>query len=114
MKKKRSYHAISVVDAEEVLDYRIESHAITSITVRTSSCSGCSSGLVEEGLQVHLVGKNGPECSTGQLDNSDLFDYDSIAKFSSTILGGTDDHGLGGCNNVKVVTEVFVTTNNCL
>ena len=104
MTKKRSYHAVSVVDAKEVLDFCIDSHAITTITVRTSSCSGCSSGLVEEGLQVHLIGKNGQECSTGQLDNSDLYDYDSmnVAQFNSTILGGTDDHGLEGCNNVKV------------
>ena len=48
MKKKREHHAVSVVDAEEVLDYCIDANTITSITVRTSSCSGCSSGLVEE------------------------------------------------------------------
>ena len=102
MKKKRCVHAISVVDAEELLDFCIDSHGITTITVRTSSCSGCSSGMVEEGLQVHLIGNNGQECSTGLLDNSDLYDYDLIATFSSTILGGTDDHGLGGCNNVKI------------
>jgi len=76
-------------------------NAITTITARTSSCSGCSSGMAEEGLQVHLIGKYGPECTTGQLDNSDLHDYGSmnVAMFNSTILGGTDDHGLGGCNN---------------
>ena len=101
MKKKRYYHAVSLVDAEEVLDFCIGSHAITSITARTSFCSGCS-GMVEEGLQVHLIGNNGQECSTGLLDNSDLYDYDLIATFSSTILGGTDDHSLGGCNNVKI------------
>ena len=94
MKKKRYYHAISVVDAEGVLDFCIDRHAITTITVRTSSCSDCSSGMVEEGLQVHLIDNNGQECSTGHLDNSDLYDYDSIATFSSSILGG--------CNNVIV------------
>ena len=102
MKKKRYYHAISVVDAEGVLDFCIDRHAITTITVRTSSCSGCSSGMVEEGLQVHLIGKNGQECSTGHLDNSELYDYDSIAKFTSTILRRTDNQGLGECDNVKV------------
>jgi len=76
-------------------------NAITTITARTSSCSECSSGMAEEGLQVHLICKYGPECTTGQLDNSDLHDYGSmnVAMFNSTILGGTDDHGLGGCNN---------------
>ena len=83
MKNKKRDHAVSVVDAEEVLDFCIDSNGITSITVRTSSCSGCSSGMVEEGLQVHLIGENGQECSTGQLDT-----------FSSSILGG--------CNNVIV------------
>ena len=60
------------------------------------------SSLVEEGLQVHLIGKNGQECSTGHLDNSELYDYDSIAKFTSTILRRTDNQGLGECDNVKV------------
>ena len=61
--------------------------------------------MAEEGLQVHLIGKYGPECTTGQLDNSDLHDYGSmnVAMFNSTILGGTDDHGLGGCNNVRIL-----------
>ena len=69
--------------------------------------------MAEEGLQVHLIGKYGPECTTGQLDNSDLHDYGSmnVAMFNSTILGGTDDHGLGGCNNVRILYDLNIFTN---
>ena len=77
--------------------------SITTITVSTSSCAGCSSGKVEEGLQLSLVGKFSSSCSTAGLDNSDQHDYGSnyVAQFNSTFLGGTDDHGLGECNNVS-------------
>ena len=47
MNKKRYAHAISVVDAEEVLEFCIDANTITSITARTISCSGCSSRMVE-------------------------------------------------------------------
>lgn len=75
--------------------------AITTITVSTSSCAGCTSGSVEEGLQLSLVGKFSRSCSTAGLDNSDQHDYGSnyVAQFNSTFLGGTDDHGLAECNN---------------
>ena len=77
--------------------------ALESVTVRTSSCSGCSSGNVEEGLKLHLLGRYGPECTTDNLDNSDRHDYGSnaVAMFNATLMGGNDDHGLGGCNNVS-------------
>ena len=77
--------------------------SITTITVSTSSCAGCSSGPVEQGLQLDLVGRFGAECSTNGLDNSDVQDYgsNSVAQFNSTFLGGNDDHGLGHCNNVS-------------
>jgi len=75
--------------------------ALESVTVRTSSCSGCSTGNVEEGLKLHLLGRYGPECTTDNLDNSDRHDYGSshVAMFNATLMGGTDDHGLGECNN---------------
>merc|ERR1712241_787071 len=76
--------------------------AITTISVSTSSCASCSSGSVEEGLQLDLVGKfDTITCSTNGLDNSDQHDYGSnyVAQFNSTFLGGNDDHGLGHCNN---------------
>ena len=77
--------------------------SVTTITVKTSSCSGCSSGQVEEGLQLHLLGRYGVDCSTNGLDNVDRHDYgaNNVAQFNATLLGGTDDHGLGGCNNVS-------------
>ena len=78
--------------------------AITTISVSTSSCASCSSGSVEEGLQLDLVGKfDTIKCSTNGLDNSDQHDYGSnyVAQFNSTFLGGNDDHGLGHCNNVS-------------
>ena len=77
--------------------------AMESITVKTSSCSGCSTGNVEAGLQLHLLGRYGPECSTDNLDNADRHDYGSnnVAQFNATLMGGSDDHGLGGCNNVS-------------
>ena len=37
---------------------------VTTITVKTSSCSGCSSGNVEEGLMLNLKGRGSPECTT--------------------------------------------------
>ena len=77
--------------------------SITTITVSTSSCASCSSGNVEEGLQLDLVGRFNAQCSTNKLDNSDQHDYGSnyVAQFNSTFLGGNDDHGLGHCNNVS-------------
>eukprot|EP00090_Calanus_glacialis_P026959 TRINITY_DN4239_c0_g1_i1.p1 TRINITY_DN4239_c0_g1~~TRINITY_DN4239_c0_g1_i1.p1 ORF type:complete len:707 (-),score=115.83 TRINITY_DN4239_c0_g1_i1:41-1879(-) len=74
---------------------------LTRIAVNTKTCSGCSNSNVEEGLQLHLVGRYGAECSTNSLDNSGQVDYTSNheAVFNGTILGGSDDHGLGGCNN---------------
>jgi len=74
---------------------------LTRIAVNTKSCSGCSNSNVEEGLQLHLVGRYGAECSTNSLDNTDQIDYTTNheAVFNGTILGGKDDHGLGGCNN---------------
>ena len=78
--------------------------SITTITVSTSSCASCQSGLVEQGLQLELVGKfSSVTCTTSGLDNSDQQDYGSnyVARFNSTFLGGTDDHGLGACNNVS-------------
>ena len=38
--------------------------AVATITVKTSSCSGCSSGNVEEGLMLHLKGRGSAECTT--------------------------------------------------
>jgi len=85
---------------------------LTKITVKTQSCDGCSSANVEKGLQLHLVGQYGPECSTGSLDNIDQMDYSSNheAVFNSTILGGNDDHGLGGCNNYDLNVGVTAAT----
>ena len=81
--------------------------SVTTITVKTSSCSGCSSGQVEEGLQLHLLGRYGVDCSTNGLDNVDRHDYgaNNVAQFNATLLGGTDDHGLGGCNNVSHASD---------
>jgi len=74
---------------------------LTKITAKTKSCSGCSNSNVEEGLQLHLVGRWGVECSTDSLDNTDQIDYASnhVATFNGTILGGKDNHGLGQCDN---------------
>ena len=78
--------------------------SLTRIVVNTKSCAGCPTSNVEQGLQLHLVGRFGAECSTASLDNSDEQDYkqNHEAVFNGTILGGSDDHGLGGCNNVKI------------
>ena len=75
--------------------------------MKTKSCAGCSSSNVEQGLQLNLDGRYGTQCSTNGLDNSDRVDYsaNNEAVFNSTILGGNDDHGLGGCNNVNRKTK---------
>ena len=82
--------------------------SITIITVSTSSCASCTSGNVEEGLQLDLVGRFGAECSTDVLDNTEQHDYGSnyVAQFNSTFLGGNDDHGLGQCNNVSLLSPL--------
>ena len=76
---------------------------VSMVTVKTSKCTGCSTGNVEQGLQLDLVGAYGTQCSTNTLDNNDAHDYgtNNVAMFNSTVLGGNDDHGLGGCNNVS-------------
>jgi len=85
---------------------------ITRITVDTKSCAGCSGSLVEKGLQLNLVGKFGTKCSTDSLDNSGQHDYISShqAVFNGTILGGSDDHGLGGCNNYDLNVGLTAAT----
>jgi len=85
---------------------------LTKITVKTKSCDGCASSNVEQGLQLHLDGRYGTECSTNSLDNSDRVDYsaNNVAVFNSTILGGNDDHGLGGCNNFDLNVGVTGAT----
>ena len=80
--------------------------SITTITLKTSSCSGCSSGNVEQGLMLHLEGRGSGQCDTDSLDNMDKHDYGagSTAQFDSTFLNdppSNDDHGLGQCNNVS-------------
>ena len=79
--------------------------SVATITVKTGSCTGCSPGNVEEGLQLHLKGRGSGECTTDSLDNVDRHDYGSgsSSQFNSTFLGGTDDHGLGQCNNVSKI-----------
>jgi len=85
---------------------------LTKITVKTQSCDGCASSNVEQGLQLHIDGRYGTECSTNSLDNSDRVDYaaNNVAVFNSTILGGNDDHGLGGCNNFDLNVGVTGAT----
>jgi len=80
--------------------------AITDITVKTSSCDGCSTSLIEDGLQLYLEGNYGAKCTTVGLDNQDLHDYSSnrIAIFHS----GSPDAGLGSCNNY----DINVSLNN--
>merc|ERR1712013_178628 len=65
-----------------------------------------------QGLQLHIDGRYGTECSTNSLDNSDRVDYaaNNEAVFNSTILGGNDDHGLGGCNNFDLNVGVTGAT----
>ena len=73
--------------------------AITDITVKTTSCTGCKTSLIEDGLQLHLEGEYAAECTTVGMDNQDLHDYssNSVAVFHS----GSPDAGLGSCNNVS-------------
>ena len=72
--------------------------AITMISVKTASCEGCSSGLVEAGLQLELAGQYGAHCTTASLDNADLRDYTS--NHEAVFHSGSPDAGLGSCNNV--------------
>lgn len=66
---------------------------VTTITVKTKSCSGCSSGNVEQGLKVQLTGLLGmAECETDNLDNPEHKDY---ANEATAIFD--DKAGLGGC-----------------
>merc|ERR1719317_1660756 len=69
--------------------------------------------LVEHSVPyLHLDGRYGTECSTNSLDNNDRVDYaaNNEAVFNSTILGGNDDHGLGGCNNFDLNVGVTGAT----
>jgi len=66
---------------------------VVNITVKTRSCSGCSSGNVEQGLKVQLTGLLGsPECETDNLDNPEHKDYSS-----GTTSIFDNESGLGGC-----------------
>ena len=69
------------------------------ITLHTDSCPDCDQGLVEQGLQLHLVGKYGAECSTSGLDNEHLHDY--VQHHHAVFHSGSPDAGLGECNNVR-------------
>ena len=53
---------------------------------RSRMRASCSSGSLEEGLQLDLVGRFSAQCSTNGLDNSDQHDYGSnyVAQFNST------------------------------
>jgi len=74
---------------------------LTKITISTKSCTDCSYSVVEKGVQLHLVGRFGTECSTNSLDNPTEHDYvdNKEAVFNSTINGNSVDMGLGDCNN---------------
>ena len=66
---------------------------VTTITVKTKSCPGCSTGNVEQGLKVQLTGLLGlAECETDNLDNPEHKDYASGA---TAIFD--DKAGLGAC-----------------
>ena len=66
---------------------------VTNITVKTMSCSGCSAGPVEQGLQVQLVGlMELANCTSDNLDNPEKQDYSTSATASFDSL-----HGIGGC-----------------
>ena len=78
---------------------------LASITVRTLACSGCSSGSVEEGLQLQLTGLMGlSNCTTDNLDNPGEKDYSSgsTATFDRT-------SGIGGCE----VRELSLKDTHC-
>ena len=78
--------------------------SLARIDVKTINCTGCSSGDEEQGLQLHLVGPGFVECTTGNLDNEGIHDYDfyHVSQFKSTIFGGSDPKVLGECNNVSL------------
>ena len=77
--------------------------SLARIEVKTLNCTGCSPGDKEQGLQLHLTGPGSVECTTGNLDNEDVHDYDfySVSQFKSTIVGGSDSQVLGECDNVR-------------
>ena len=77
--------------------------SLARIEVKTLNCTGCSPGDKEQGLQLHLTGPGPVECTTGNLDNEDVHDYDfySVSQFKSTIVGGSDSQVLGECDNVR-------------
>jgi len=73
---------------------------VRKVTVNTQSCDGCSYANVEQGLQLHLVGKYNTECSTDSLDNPDMHDY--IDNHEAIFFSGNSsigDHGMGECAN---------------
>ena len=70
---------------------------VTSVTVKTSACTGCSADPVEQGLKVHLTGLMSlHECDTDNLDNPTTTDY---AEGSTAVFDA--DSGLGGCKGVS-------------
>ena len=81
------------------------------ISVKTASCEGCSSALVEAGLQLELAGRYGAHCTTASLDNRDLRDYTS--NHEAVFHSGSPDAGLGSCNNVGTyhIVNLHCTAN---
>lgn len=77
---------------------------VTKISVDTESCQGCETGLVEQGLVLHLLGAYTAQCTTASLDDPAQPDYTEhhMAQFHSTETASSPDHGLGECNNVSI------------
>jgi len=79
-------------------------NGITNITVNTKTCSQCEGsgnplGVVEGGVQLHLIGLYGTECYSDGLDNLEKVDYDNgfNAFFDGSPDNDGDDDGMGEC-----------------
>jgi len=79
-------------------------NGITNITIKTKTCSQCEGsgnplGVVEGGVQLHLIGLYSTECYSNGLDNLEKVDYDN--GFNSFFDGAPDndgdDDGMGEC-----------------
>jgi len=84
-------------------------NGIVNITISTETCSQCAGsadpfGVLEGGVRVHFEGAWGTACTSNNLDNLELVDYDNgkVAFFDGKPDNDGDDDGMGGCKGADL------------
>jgi len=73
---------------------------LEKITISTASCTGCTDGMVEDGVKLTLIGYyQGTQCTSKGLDNMEKMDYGDgqAAVFDGLPEDDDSDDGLGEC-----------------